>query len=65
MMKKIAVFAATAALMAASTASDDVVTPGTRLFDFELDTRYCTETTFTGFDFNSDGLFRGISISFR
>ena len=64
-MKKIAVFAATAALMAASTASDDVVTPGVALVGFELDTRYCAETAVSGFDFNSDGLFRGISVSIR
>ena len=65
MMKKIAVLAATAALMAASTASDDVVMPGVALFGFELDTRYCTKTAVSGFDFNSDGLFRGISVSIR
>ncbi len=65
MMKKIAVLAATTALMVASTASDDIATPGAALFDFELDTRYCTETAVSGFEFNSDGLFRGASFCIR
>jgi len=78
-MRKLMLMLAAGGAIVALAASEDPV-PETVVFGFALDTgavpvpveptegveaRYCIDTAFTGFEFNSDGLFHGGIIIIR
>ena len=79
-MRKLMLAMAAAGAMAAVVAGDEPDVEKTVVLDFVLDTgrvpvpveptdgleaRYCVDTAFTGFEFNSDGLFHGGMIIIR